>query len=138
MENQEKTAMATVLGMRYDPSETEFETGVTQNKVSENGNYVNGRRVVAGGNGTYVTVSKSHFVMEIKVDGEQYEVWTEWTFKRLLGIKRLTAKMRGRIEATMPTQVEVIEKESWKGRKYYALSESAAQAWVKKAQEPAA
>ena len=126
---------AQTLEMRYAPSKNEYETGVKDHRVSGgifNPQFVDKKRqVVAGGCGTYITATKSHFVLRIKIGDKEHEVWTEWVFKELLNINRLTPKVRDRITATMPREVEVSEQEGPLGTQYYMLDRNSAADWAK-------
>lgn len=122
--------VAKVLGLDYIPSETSFETAVKERRI--HGNYIDGARIVAGGNGTYITATQSHLILTIEVDGEEKGVWIERVLKNLLGTKRLTKKLRCKISETMPDHVEVAEREGRYGTEYYALCESTAENWVQR------
>lgn len=123
------TVTAKTIGMKYQPSYTGYESGVSArhfNKRCRSGGY----RVVGGGNGTYITASPSHLILKIEVNGTQCDVWTERDFKRLLDTKRMTPQLRQKIEAVMPESVEVVECEGRRGTKYYVLSDKSAQEWA--------
>jgi len=120
--------------MYYEPAESQVESGV-RGREREPGDFIEDRMVLSGGNGTYVTTTLAHFILEVEVDGQFCGIWTERTFRRLLGIRRLTKRIRDLIIEHKPIQVQVFEKEGWRGTKYYALSEESAKEWAQKVRE---
>ena len=122
---------AETLRMKYVAEEPSHESGIKPSR-SWDGKFLKGKRVVAGSNGSYVTITPAHFVLMIKIGDKIYEVWTERIFRDLLGVKSLPSMLRKRITETMPLQVEVVEKEGMAGKRYYALIDSCAKRWVKR------
>jgi len=89
--------------------------------------------VVGGGNGTFcLKESETHFVLWIRVENTQHQVWLESIFRKLLNRKHLTAELRQKISDTMPDQVEVIRKFKNNGVGYYVLSDDSARIWAQK------
>ena len=130
------TLIAKTVGMDYEPVDASCESGVRSHEVSGGDSgpeYVRGRRVVSGGYGSYLTVSPSHLILTIEVDGEEHEVWTERWFRSKLGVKRLTEKIRKAIEAEMPENIEVVERKG-KYKKHFTLAETSVDAWVARIQ----
>lgn len=123
--------VATVVRMTYVPSQVGIETGI-KGSPGHMREYVGNKRVVGGGSGTFVTATKTRFILRIKIGGEEYDIWTEDVFRRLLGISRLMPRIREEIILTMPSQVKVVENRSLGGRRYYSLSESSAEAWARR------
>ncbi|MFA7252751.1 MAG: hypothetical protein WC027_02745 [Candidatus Paceibacterota bacterium] len=135
------TIEAKTTEMVYKASQIDCRSGIKAHEVKGGGcwgpEFIEGRRVVGGGNGTYVTATPARFILWIKIEDEKHEIWTERIFRSLLETKRLTAKIRSRIEATMPKVVAVEEQQGRRGRKYYTLAEDTAIAWALKVLESA-
>jgi hypothetical protein len=117
--------------MMYEPSIVGQETGISRSNMDQRFNKMaqNGERVIAGGNGTYVTTTPARFILEVKVEGKIHRIWTESIFRNLFGVMRLSPQLRDKIESAMPSQVEIIERESKSGTKYFELSYGSANAW---------
>jgi hypothetical protein len=118
--------------MHYEASNSFAEHGVKAHQVTGDEwglGYIRGRKVVSGGYGSYTTVTPSHLILTIEVEGAQHEVWTEWGFKKRLEIKRLTEKARSEIEAEMPQTVEVEERKG-KYKTYFTLADATLDSWA--------
>ncbi len=130
MANDTSISVQTVR-MVYEPSIVGQETGISRSTMDQRFNKMaqNGERVIAGGNGTYVTTTPARFVLEVQVDGKIHRIWTESIFRNIFGVMRLSPQLREKIESAMPYQVEIIERENKLGEKYYELSYVSANAW---------
>lgn len=129
---------AKTMRVMYQRSQVNRLSGIRANEVkcdNWESEFVDGQRVVGGGNGTYVTATPSHLILRIKIGNEEHEIWIERVFKKLLGIKRLTEKARSRISTAMPDTVQVNEQWSRRGRIYYILSENSVIDWARRVLE---
>ena len=124
MTTAQATLVAQTVEMWWEPGSSCLETGIKA------GDYPRYGRVVAGGYGTCSTATPGRFVLLVEVAGKRYEIWTERRFRGLLGLSRLTKKVREEIEAVRPAEVEVVECVSQRGTKYYTLTDQAAAAWA--------
>ncbi len=130
--NNQKTINAETIEMMYVASKTQCTRGVKSHEVKGNwpSEFIQGKRVVGGGCGTYITATPARLILQIKIGDKDHDVWTERIFRHLLETKRLTKKTRDKIEATMPETVLVEEQLGRRGRKYYTLTDDTAIDWV--------
>jgi hypothetical protein len=117
---------ATTVKMEYQSSEVREFSGVKGWYRP----YIHGRRVVAGGCGTYITATPSHLILQVSIEGKNFDIWTERDFREALGVSRLTENLRDRIEATMPKEVCVKKRIGRKGTEYYVLADKSIREWV--------
>jgi hypothetical protein len=71
----------------------------------------------------------ARFILEVRVEGAFYSVWTERVFRSHLDISRLTYNVRELIADQRPEHVFVHEQMSARGTKYYTLDNTSARQW---------
>lgn len=123
-----KTAIANVTGMRYDSAETNFHSGIKGRVLR--GAFIKGERVIGGGRGSYVTAIPAHFILKVRIDDKDHEVWTERNFRDALGVGRLSPQAREIIKSTKPERVELEMRTGRGGTQYWVLSENALKEWT--------
>lgn len=94
--------------------------------------YLNNELVLGGGSGTLVVLEgQSHFLLIVKTeDGIRHNVWLENIFRQILGVKKLSSRIRQIIEKTMPRKVGIVQMTGRKGVKYFVLSDESAHSWA--------
>jgi hypothetical protein len=132
--------LAKTLNLEYESGGVAYESGVKAHRVDYNGEKntrVDGRKVVKGGNGSYAYAMPSQFHLWVRLpdSDDEVDIWTSQDFRDILGITRLTEKIRRAIELSQPEFVALKEHTSERGTKYFRLDPAQLSEWADRAQE---
>lgn len=133
--------LAKTLNLEYESGGVAYESGVKSHRVDQGSDgksaYVDGRKVVKGGHGSYAYAMPSQFHLWVRLPDSEDEVdiWTSKDFRDVLGITRLTERVRRAIELSQPDYVALKEHVSERGTKYYRLDPVQLNEWADQAQE---
>jgi hypothetical protein len=127
---KEEKIVVKVLGINYRWPNIRHVSGIKKGQYNEGEKYYRQKLVLGGGNGTLVVQDQSSsLTLFVLIEGNDHPIRVDNLFRSSLPCKRLTAKIRRKIEAALPTEVEVVAKVGQDNNISYILSADSCIKW---------